>query len=84
MDERYSGNINNDEQDKTLLYQDMIRYNTKKIAWMNNSIPSNPITQCTRCYGRGYYANVNREGYIIALYCRCMDDILAKAKDKNK
>lgn len=84
MDERYFRNINNGQQTKTVFPQDIIRWNTQKIAWMNNSVPSNPVTKCTKCYGRGYYANVNREGYIVALHCRCMDEILSKAKDKSK
>ena len=72
--------------DKSSLQKDeeIKQWNTRKAAMINNLVPEKRITQCTKCCGRGYYANVNREGYLVALYCRCMDDILTKAKCKNK
>lgn len=43
-----------------------------KVRWINESIPENPLTDCAKCGGRGYFACVDDEGRLTASYCTCM------------
>ena len=43
-----------------------------KARWINESVPQKPLTNCTQCGGRGYFAHVDDEGRITVSYCTCM------------